>query len=106
MGDLTGSLESSIREIRRGEAALKRYSNDQLALQAIRPGLVGNYHTRAITLGNPIQLNLGEPDTALPYARKALELAREVAASNSNADLLWLNWLNSCYLNLAALLRD
>jgi eukaryotic-like serine/threonine-protein kinase len=112
MGDLTGSLERTRWVMRRAETRLKRFSQekDELAVRAIRRGtaigpggLVQYYRHTAHTLGNPVTLNLGEPDKALPYARKAIALAREVAASKSDHELVSLN---DCYLNLAALLRD
>src|SRR5262245_40256803 len=79
-GDLEEALEAHQQALRISQeqvASSPEYAN-------AGRGLISRYQGIAAVLGDPDDLNLGQPDEALTYFRKALALAQELASADPN----------------------
>ncbi len=79
-GDLEEALEAYRQALRINE---EQVANNPENVN-VRRGLISRYQGVAAVLGDPDDLNLGRPDEALTYFRKALALAEELASIDPN----------------------
>jgi len=107
MGDLEQSLKmfqdlAAFAELRMSEAG---WPEGSIVWRSVARYLATRWLAVANLLGNPRELNLGRPDEASPYCRRAISLAERLVRRDPN-DIPVKHVLSDAYLTEAALLQD
>jgi tetratricopeptide (TPR) repeat protein len=102
LGDLPGAIENYRQAAAIAESLLEKQPNNA----QVRRGLRGSYSWIGSLLGNPNYVNLGDLAGAEEYSRKALTLAAELAAQDSDNMQLQADLQQNLYTLAEALLQS